>query len=407
MPKKIIKPLDGIRVLSIETQVAGPYCTMMLGDAGAEVIKIESPGRGDASREPGPILKDDKGGTISGYFMRWNRNKKSLTLNLKNEEGRKIFSELLIKSDVILENLKPGFLTSIGFSYETIKEINPKIIHVSISGFGVDKRYLGPFTKRTAYDIVIQAMGGLMDLIGYEDGPPLHPMIAFGDVVTGMMTAYAVMLALYKRQITGKGDSIDMAMYDVMLSLTERTLNFYSMTGKIMSRGKESLIYPWGSFKTKDGYVALIVLESKMWKRFCEAIQKPELFEDERFKTASLRSKYKLELEPIINEWMKDKTSETICDIMLKNNVPIGEVNNAEQIFNSPQAKARKMWMEIDDPVASKIKVIGNPVKMSSIPVDEKAKTVPRLGEHTDEILKDILEISSEEINELKTKHIV
>ena len=407
MPKKIIKPLEGIRVLSIETQVAGPYCTMMLGDAGAEVIKIESPGRGDASREPGPILKDDKGGTISGYFMRWNRNKKSLTLNLKSEEGKIIFSKLLKKSDIILGNLKPGFLTSIGFSYEAIKEINPRLIYVSISGFGVDERYLGPFSKRGAYDIVIQAMGGLMDLIGYEDGPPLHPMIAFGDVVTGMMTAYAIMLALYKRKITGQGDFVDMAMYDVMLSLTERTLNFYSMTGKIMSRGKESLIYPWGSFKTKDGYVAIIVLEFKMWKRFCQAISHPELIEDERFKTASLRSKHKLELEPIINEWMKDKTSEEVCEIMLEYNVPIGTVNNAEQIFNSAQAKARKMWMEINDPVASKIKVVGNPVKMGSVPVEEKAKPVPRLGEHTDEILKEILNFPAEEINKLKTNHVV
>jgi len=401
------KPLAGIRVLAIETQVAGPYCTMMLGDAGAEVIKVESPGRGDASREPGPILKNEAGEKISGYFMRWNRNKKSLTLNLKSEEGREIFKELLKKSDVILENLKPGFLTGIGFDYGTIKKINPRIIHVSISGFGVDKRYLGPFTKRTAYDIVVQAMGGLMDLIGYEDGPPLHPMIAFGDVVTGMMTAYAVMLALYKREVTGEGESIDMAMYDVMLSLTERTLNFYSMTGKVMSRGKESLIYPWGSFKTRDGYVAMIVLESKMWKRFCEAMDKPELIEDERFKTATLRSKHKLELEPLINEWMKDKTSEEVCDIMLKNNVPIGTVNNARQIFNSPQAEARKMWMEIDDPVAAKVKVIGNPVKMASIPVDETAKAVPRLGENTDEVLQEVLDFPAEKIKELKTNQIV
>lgn len=401
------KPLEGIRILAIETQVAGPYCTMMLSDAGAEVIKIESPGRGDASREPGPILKNDKGETISGYFMRWNRDKKSLTLNLKSEEGIDIFKELIAKSDVILENLKPGFLKSIGFSYEEISKINPRIIHASISGFGVDERYSGPYTNHGAYDIVIQAMGGLMNLIGYEDGPPLHPMIAFGDVVTGMVAAYGIMIALYNRERTGKGDFVDISMYDVMLALTERSLNLYSMTGKIMSRGKESLIYPWGSFKTKDGYVALIVLESKMWNRFCEAMGKPELIKDERFTTASLRTKNKSELEPIINQWMKDKTSDEICEILFKYNVPVGKVNNAEEIYHSEQTKVRKMLLEIDDPVASKVKVVGSPIKLGSIPADESANPPPRLGQHTEEVLANVLGFSTEKIEELKNKEIV
>jgi len=402
-----MKPLQGIRVLAVETQVAGPFCTMMLADAGADVIKIEAPGRGDVSREPGPILRNEKGEKISGYFMRFNRNKKSLTLDLKSEKGKKIFEELLKKSDVLLENLKPGALGAMGYTYEKLEQINDKLIHASISGFGIADEYRGPYSDRPAYDIVIQAMGGLMNLIGNEDGPPLHPMIAFGDVVPGMLTAYAVLIALYNRERTGKGDFIDIAMFDVMMTLTERALSVYSMTGNIMSRGKENLIHPWGAFKTKDSYIAMIVLEAKMWKRFCDVIGRSELFEDQRFSNSALRAKNKAELDPIINEWLQDKTTEEVSKLLLEAGVPVGPVRNAEEIYNCPQAKARKMWVEVDDPVASKIKLVGNPIKMRSIPVDETARTVPRLGEHTEEVLSEILGYTLEEILELKKEDIV
>jgi crotonobetainyl-CoA:carnitine CoA-transferase CaiB-like acyl-CoA transferase len=400
-------PLAELKILDLSRVLAGPYCTMMLADAGAEVIKIESPSTGDASREPGPILKNEKGEKISGYFMRFNRNKKSLTLNLKDEKGKKIFEQMMEKSDVLLENMKPGFLKSMGYDYKKIQEINPKLVYAAISGFGTSEKYKGPFSDRTAYDIVIQAMGGLMNLIGDENGPPLHPMIAFGDVVPGMMTAYAIMLGLYKREKTGKGEYIDMAMFDVMMALTERALNVYSMTGSVMSRGKENLIYPWGSFKTKDGYIALIVQELKMWKRFCQAIGKPELIEDERFVTAGLRAKHKKELDPIINGWLQDKTTEEVTNILIEAGVPVGPVRNAEEIYNCEHAKARKMWVEFDDPVASKIKLVGNPVKMDSVPAPDTAKTVPRLGENTEELLKNLLNYSEEEIKELKDSNIV
>ncbi|ATW26089.1 CaiB/BaiF CoA transferase family protein [Candidatus Formimonas warabiya] len=402
-----MKPLEGIRVLACETQVAVPFCTQMLADMGAEIIKIETPGRGDAAREPGPILKNAKGEKVSGYFLRFNRNKKSITVNLKDPQGLEIVKDLIKSSDVMLENLKPGTLKKMGLGYEDVKEINPKIIYGSVSGFGQMEELKGPYSERPAYDIIIQAMGGLMHLIGAQDGPPLHPMIAFGDVVPGMLMAYAVSLSLYKREKTGLGEYIDIAMFDVMMALTERALTTYSFTGKVMSRGKESLIHPWGAYKTKDGYVAIIVQESKMWKRFCDAIGQPELFEKPQFADSMLRAKNRQELDPIIEEWMTQYTSEEVTEKLLAAGLPCGPVRNSEQIYNCDQANARRMWIEADDPVASTIKLVGSPVKLGSMPAPTKAKSAPLLGEHTEEVLSSALGYSKEKIETLKDEKIV
>ncbi len=400
------KPLEGIRVLSIETQVAAPYCTMMLADAGAEVIKLESPGTGDAAREPGPILKDAEGNKISGYFMRFNRGKKSMTLDLRKDEGKQVFEQMVKNVDVLIENLKPGFLRKLGYTWEKIHELNPRLVYATITGFGMDPRYVGPYSDRPAYDIIIQAMAGVMNVIGEENGKPLHPMIAFGDVAPGMLTAYGIMLALFNREKTGKGDYLDMAMYDAIMALTERSLNVYSMTGNIMMRGKEGLIHPWGSFKTKDGYVAIIVQESKMWQRFSEAIGRPDLFEDERFATGEGRATNKADLDPIVEGWMADKTSAEVTEILLSFGVPVGPVNNAKQVFEDPQTIARKMYVTVNDPVAGEVKLVNTPIKMASLPVQEVAPTVPRLGANTDEVLENIAGFTKEEIAALREKGI-
>lgn len=401
------KPLAGIRVLACETQVAVPFCTMMLADAGAEVIKIETPGRGDAAREPGPILKNEKGEKVSGYFMRFNRNKKSITVNLKDPAGLEIMKELIKNSDVLLENLSPGTVKKLGLGYEIVKEINPRLIYGSVSGFGQMEGLEGPYSKRPAYDIIIQAMGGLMHLIGTEDGPPIHPMIAFGDIVPGMMMAYAVMQTLYKREKTGLGDYIDIAMFDVMMALTERANTQYSLTGNVMSRGKESLIHPWGAYQTNDGYVAIIVQEAKMWKRFCDAIEQPELFEKPQFADAMLRAKNRAELDPVIEKWMQQFTSEEVTEKLLTAGVPCGPVRSSKEIYDCEHAKARHMWVEVDDPVASTIKLVGNPVKLKSMPVTTKADPAPLLGQNTEEILLSVLGYDREKIETLKNGKIV
>ncbi|HBV96005.1 MAG: hypothetical protein JL50_05155 [Peptococcaceae bacterium BICA1-7] len=401
------KPLEGIRILAVETQVAVPFCTMMLADAGAEVIKIETPGRGDVAREPGPIIKNEKGEKVSGYFMRFNRNKKSFTLNLKEPQGLEIMKDLIKNSDVLVENLSPGTLKKMGLGYEEVKELNPRLIYGSVSGYGQMEGLEGPYSKRPAYDIVIQAMAGMMHLIGNEDGPPLHPMIALGDIVPGMIMAYAITLTLYNRQKTGLGDYIDIAMFDVMMALTERAHTLYSLTGNVMSRGKESLIHPWGAYKTRDGHVAIIVLEAKMWGRFCDVIGHPEFFEDPRFVNAMQRAKNRRELDPVIEQWMEQYASEEVTEKLLAAGVPCGPVRSSQEIYSCEQAQARRMWVEVDDPVAATVKLVGSPVKIKSLPVETKANPAPLLSQHTEEILSSVLGYNREKIETLRNGKIV
>ncbi|HXV44534.1 MAG TPA: CoA transferase, partial [Anaerolineae bacterium] len=224
------KPLDGIKVLSFEIQVAGPYCTMMLADQGASVIKVERPEGGDTARGGAPKIKNDQGQTQSGYFLRFNRNKRSVTLNLKSDKGRQIFRDLAGQSDVLVENFRPGLLSEMGLGYKELSELNPGLIYASISGFGSMEGYLGPYSKRPAYDIVAQAMGGLMNTCGQAGGPPTWLGVALGDIVSGMQAAYGIILALYERVQTGRGQYLDISMYDTIIGLAERSVTAYSLT---------------------------------------------------------------------------------------------------------------------------------------------------------------------------------
>src|SRR6266700_5065615 len=271
------KPLDGIRVLAFEIQVAGPYCSMMLADQGASVIKVERPEGGDTARGAAPMVKNDKGEVQSGYFLRFNRNKRSLTLNLKSERGRKLFAALAAKSDVVVENFRPGLLDEMGIGYKALAERNPGLVYACISGFGSMEGYLGPYSKRPAYDIVAQAMGGLMNACGQAEGPPTWLGVALGDIVSGMNAAYAIMLALYERTQTGRGQYIDVSMYDTIIGLAERSVTAYSLTGHVLERGNEPYMAPWGPFQCKDGWIGLIVATESAWSKFCQAIERPDL----------------------------------------------------------------------------------------------------------------------------------
>lgn len=397
--------LEGIRVLAFEQQVAGPYCTMMLADQGAEVIKIERPGVGDSAREMAPILKNEDGETTSGYFLRFNRNKKSITLDMKKEEGRKIFKELVAKCDILVENYKPGLMEKLGLGYDVLKDINPGLVYVAISGFGKLKKYEGPFSKRLAYDIVAQAMGGLMHLCGQKDGPPTWLGVAVGDIVTGMIAAYASLLGLIKKQTTGKGEFIDVSMYDCMTALAERAHNVYSFTRKVLKRGPDPLIAPWGPFKTKDGYVALIVPTEEMWARFCKAIGHEELINNPEFSSGPKRAQKMEQLMPIITDWMKDKTKDEVTELLMKAGLPCGPVQNSEDIFNCPHLKARDMIIKIPDPVMDEIRIIGSPLKMAE--TSPNYGPVPQLGEHTTQILSNILGYDEEMIAELRHKNVI
>jgi len=401
-----VKPLEGIRVLGVENQVAGPYCTMMLAAQGAEVIKIEAPGRGDSAREMGPIIKNDKGDKFSGYFLRFNRNKKGLTLDINSDKGKEIFKELVKESDVVVENFRPGFMDKNGIGYSVLKEINPRLIYAGISGFGQLEGFEGPFQKRTAFDMVVQSLGGLMHNVGEADGPPNWLGLALGDIYSGVMAAYGILLAVIAREKTGVGQFIDSAMYDNIISLNERALTAYSLTGKIMGRGKESLVYPIGPFKVKDGYIAMIIPIESIWARLCETIGRPELAKDERFNSGPNRAKNSNILKPILDDWLKDKTKKEASDILLEGRVPAGIVQDAKDIFECPHANARQMFPEIEQEPIGKVKVVDLPLKMSGVE-KVKAGPAPLLGQHTDEILSAVLKYSADEIAKLKDEKTV
>ena len=375
--------LDGVKVLGLEQQVAGPTCTMMLADQGAEVLKVERPGTGDTAREMAPLLKSEDGGVQSGYFARFNRGKKSITIDMQSADGQAVLW--------------------LGFTYEKIKEVNPGLIYVAISGFGRSKKYEGPYAKRLAYDIIAQAMAGLMYTCGSDpQGPPTWLGFALGDSGTGVYAAYAAMLGYVNKLRTGKGEYFDVSMYDCMVALAERSHNVYAFTGNVVTRGPDKLIAPWGPFKCKDGYVAIIVPTESMWKKFLTAIGHLELLENPEIQSGPGRGKYMETLiRPIINEWLADKTKVEACEIFMAQGLPCGPVQNSEDVAHDEHTKKREMIVTLPDPIIGKISMVGCPIKMEEH--EPTYKPLPNLGADTDEVLRKI-GYSDEKIKELHDK---
>src|SRR3989449_1464666 len=312
---------------------------MMLGDQGADVIKVERPEGGDTARGGAPKIKNDKGQTQSGYFLRFNRNKRSLTLNLKSDRGRQIFRELARKSDVIVENFRPGLLDEMGIGYKVLSERNPGLIYACISGFGSLDGFLGPYSKRPAYDIVAQAMGGLLNTNGQADGPPTWLGVALGDIVSGMNAAYAIMLALYQRAQTGRGQYIDISMYDTIIGLAERSVTAYSLTNQVLERGRELFMAPWGPFECQDGWIGLIVATEGDWAKFCQAIERPDLVGREGATSGPDRAKSMSGwLGDIINAWFKTQTKAGATSELLAAGLPLRPGQQAPEEFDGTQA---------------------------------------------------------------------
>jgi CoA:oxalate CoA-transferase len=401
------KPLDGIKVLSLEIQVAGPYCTMMLADQGADVVKVEQPGSGDTARGGAPRVKNEQGEEQSGYFLRFNRNKRSLTLNLKSEAGRQIFRELAHESDVLIENFRPGLLKEMGLGYANLSEANPGLVYASITGFGSMDGYLGPFSKRPAYDIVAQAMGGLMATCGQAGGPPTWLGVALGDIVSGMNAAYAIAIALYEREHTGRGQYIDVSMYDTIIGLAERSLTAYSLTGTVLERGREPYMAPWGPFECSDGWVALIVATERDWGRFCEAIEQPELIGRAGTTSGPDRAQSMSGwLGDVIADWFSGQTKAEAAEKLLAAGLPVGPVQNAQEIYECPHVEARETLIDVPDPVLGSVKIVGPPFKMSRSP-EPVTRAAPLLGEHTSEILRETLGYSDEKVAQLQEEGVL
>lgn len=401
------KPLEGVTVLSFEIQVAGPYCTMMLADQGATVIKVEQPGSGDTARGGAPRVQNDAGEVQSGYFLRFNRNKRSLTLNLKSDAGRRIFRDLAATVDVVVENFRPGLLDEMSLGYRELVGANPGLVYASITGFGSLPEYLGPYSKRPAYDIVAQAMGGLMHTCGQADGPPTWLGVALGDVASGMNAAYAIMLALYERTRTGRGQYIDIAMYDTIIGLAERSLTAYSLTGHVLARGREPYMAPWGPFACRDGYVALIVATERDWERFCDAIEHPELVGREGATSGPERaSNMGGWLGELIADWFAGRTKAEASERLLAAGLPVGPVQDAREIFECEHVGARRTLIDVPDPILGTVKLVGPPFKLSGNP-EPIARAAPRLGEHTRDVLHEVLGYSDDEVASLREEGVV
>jgi CoA:oxalate CoA-transferase len=400
-------PLEGIRVLTVEQFIAGPLCSMWLGDLGAEVIKIETPGVGDPRRSFPPMLRNEQGEQISGGFLAYNRNKKSVTLNLKSEEGRRIYKELVAKSDIVVENLKPGTIDRLGLGYELLKQVNPRIIYAALSGFGRMESLRGPYSDRPAFDAVVQAMGGVMHRIGEEDGPPMLAVAGTADRLSAIVAGYAIFIALFMRERTGEGQFVDAAMYDSTMILNEAAISLYAMTGKVLTRGKDELYAPVGGFKVKDGWIGLIIPGEDMWARFCQAIGRPDLTEHALCKGSQNRARnYKSFLKPVVEAWMESHTREEVVRILQENGVPSGYVQTSADLFECPQVAARQMLVEVDDPVGGKIKLANNPFRLSAV-ATRKPSPPPRLGQNNREILGEVLGYPSSEIERLQQSGVV
>jgi CoA:oxalate CoA-transferase len=399
------RPLDGIRVVGLEQYMAGPYCTLLLADSGAEVIKIERPGVGDPRRAMPPFAEKDGVKKAAG-FMGYNRNKKSVALDMSKPEGREVLRRLAGAADVLVDNLRPGAMDRMGMGYETLNELNARLVYASISGFGRQPGFEGPYGDRPAFDIVSEAMSGVMNLVGFEDKPPSWTIYGLADVYSGMVTAFGVMQALFQRERTGQGQWVDSAMYDNMLGLNEAMIALYSVTGQSNQRGVPKNVYPRGAYQTKDGYVALNVPDNRIWQRLAEMTGHPELADDERTKDGVARSTNRDFVDGIIESWLAGLGRDEAVDILNDGGVPAGPVNTAEDVFNCPQVAAREMLLPVDDPEVGEYAFARTPPRLSGSPMPP-AEAPPKLGQHTRPVLEELLGYSSAEVDALVDQGIV
>jgi crotonobetainyl-CoA:carnitine CoA-transferase CaiB-like acyl-CoA transferase len=402
-------PLTGLRVFDLTRILAGPMCTQILGDLGADVIKIERPGQGDDTRKWGPPFVKDKDGqdtTESAYYLGINRNKRSVTLDISKPEGHTIAKNLIARCDVFIENFKVGDMAKYRLNYEELKFEFPRLIYCSITGFG----QTGPYAPRAGYDFLAQGMGGIMSITGHPDGEPTKVGVAVTDIVTGIFTSTAILAALHHRTVTRVGQYIDMSLLDSQVGWLANAGMQYLVSGKAPGRlgNEHPSIVPYSVVKSADGFFILAIGNDSQFQKFCQFAGSPEWASDERFKTNPVRVKNRIECYRLVNGVTAAKPTSYWMEGLEKLGVPVGPVNDLGQVFNDPHVLARGMKVTMPYPPAGSgtIDLIGNPIKLSESPVDYH-RPPPTCGQHTDEVLKELLFMEDKEIAELRAKGIV
>lgn len=389
-----MRTLDGIRVLEIGQYIAAPYCAMMLADLGAEVIKVEKPAGGDPRRLYDPLRQSDSG-SMSGGFLSYNRNKKSVTLDLSDQDDRRRYRALAATADVIVENLRPGAVDRLGLGYDTLKGDNERLIYCAISGYGRLETHRGPYAQRPAFDTAIQAIGGLMEVTGEPDGPPLPTVTGFADVFTAILATVGVLSALQGRERSGVGAFVDQSMYDAVASLLERELMLWDFTGEWRKRGVDRYA-PLGALRAADGHVALILPTQEMWRRLCVAIERPDLLEDPHLQTVVQRAEnFASRIRPEAEQWTAARTRREIVEQFVAHGLPAGECQTVDELYGCAHLAARRMFLEIDDPHAGLRRMIRTPI-LTDIYEGPRADSAPQLGADNN-LLDDILDTSSNE----------
>jgi formyl-CoA transferase len=387
--------LDGIRVIDLSRILAGPFCTMLLGDLGAEVIKVEQPEVGDGSRQWGPPWV----GSESAYFLSINRNKKSITINLKHQRGQEILKRLIAEADVLVENFLPGTLQRFGLDYETLSAENPGLIYCSISGYGQN----GPYRDLPGFDFMIQAQGGIMSITGPVEGPPHKVGVAIVDITAGLFANSAILAALHHRDQNGEGQYIDIALLDSQIAWLVNQAHNYFATGSAPDRfgNAHPNIVPYEVFRAKDGYLALAIGTDAQYRRFCELVACPELWQDERFQTNAGRVEHRKTLVPRLQALIERRMLSEWLDLLTENRIPAAPINDIPTLLDDPQVAARQMVQTIEHPTLGEIQQLGPVAKLSQTPAHIHSAP-PLLGEHTESILRQELGYNQEEITRLR-----
>lgn len=386
-------PLSGVRILDLSVMIAGPISTLILADLGAEVIKIEKPGTGDGARGMPPHYYEGE----SAYFIAFNRNKKSIVLDLKSENGRNAFYELVKISDVVVDNYRPGVLEKLKIGYDILNTINPRIISCSITGYGST----GPFKGRPAFDIAVQARGGIMSFTGEPGRQPVRMGVPMGDIGGGLFGSHGILAALYQREVTGRGQKVDISMLDCQIALLTYRGQYYLTAGEIAeSLGTEhASVVPSRGFKTETINIVIDCNLQRIFNEFCALAGVPEIARDPRFNSRDNRFANRKELYDLLEKLFMTKTGEEWLEL-LEDRIPIAPINTVDKALADPQILSRNMVPEVDYGNGKKHKIVGNPIKMSEIE-QENFKPAPRLGEHTEAILRELLHFSSEDIDKL------